>query len=211
MGLERETKSGDIGTSSYGDTRHFAYKPGTHVSNDMLKDSLQMWKQVEEKTGEKIVYPATMLSLGDRDNEGLKSAIKNLSEDQILSPEQITQRFPAFENIPDNYIGYVTEDAGIVKSRLALDAFQTLCEQNNVELVYNTKVVEVTRNEVKTEDGTTYNAENVVVATGPFTGEDFSVDDSNFVSVEQECYEFNDKSGMPDVFIESGELGSYNG
>jgi len=49
------------------------------------------------------------------------------------------------------------------------------------------------------------------VAAGPYTDKYFKVDDSDLVTIEQEYYEFVDKTGMPDCFIEAGELGGFNG
>ena len=73
------------------------------------------------------------------------------------------------------------------------------------------KLPKLQNNEVELDNGTIFMADNVVVATGPFTGEDFDHEDADFVSMEQEFYEFKDKEGMPDMFQEDSKFGSMLG
>lgn len=211
LGLEMNKESGDEGTSSYGDTRLFNYNPGFEMRNEMLADSLKVWKELEEKTGKKLVYDMKLLNFGDKEKRPFKDALKEYGEDKMLTPQHIMEKYPALENLPDNYTGYIEDRAGLILSKDALGVYKDLCKELNVELKYETKVTEVHKNEVKIEDGTTYTADNVVVATGPFTKDQFNVDEPDLVSVEQEFYELVDKSGLPDMFQESSELGSYNG
>jgi glycine/D-amino acid oxidase-like deaminating enzyme len=151
------------------------------------------------------------LALGDKNNRMMKDGVSELPKEQILTPEQITDRYPALENIPKDYVGFISNKAGIIKSKVALDAYKSLCEEAGVELKYNSKVTEVSKNWVITEDGTKYEANHVVVATGPYTGKIFDVDDPNLITIQQEYYEISDSKGMPDLFIELGSLGGFNG
>lgn len=83
--------------------------------------------------------------------------------------------------------------------------------QNGVKLKYNTKVTDISKNEVKTENGSTFTADHIVVATGPFTGDTFKVEHPDIVTIEEEYYELLDKTGLPDIFVESSEAGQFNG
>jgi len=155
-------ESGYEGSSSFGDTRLFHHTPNFDMKNEMLEDSLEMWKEVENKSGKKIVHNSEILVFGDKNSRMIKDGVNELPAEQILTSEQITERYSAFENLPDNYAGFVTDKAGILKAKVALEAYKSLCEEKGVELKYNTKIADVSKNEVKTEDGTIYSADNVV-------------------------------------------------
>ena len=152
-----------------------------------------------------------MLAFGDKNDRYFKNAAKEYGEDKMLSPEEITAKYPAIENLPDTYTGYVTQDSGIIKSQVALEAYKLLCDNRGVELQFNTKIIEVSQNQVKTESGICYNADNVVVASGPFSQDLLDPKDENLVSIEQEYYQLDDNSGLPELFIEAGAHGAYNG
>ena len=175
-----------------------------------LNFSIDLSKFNEFKTYSLISY-RTMLAFGDKNDRYFKNAAKEYGEDKMLSPEEITAKYPAIENLPDTYTGYVTQDSGIIKSQVALEAYKLLCDNRGVELQFNTKIIEVSQNQVKTESGICYNADNVVVASGPFSQDLLDPKDENLVSIEQEYYQLDDNSGLPELFIEAGAHGAYNG
>jgi N-methyl-L-tryptophan oxidase len=211
LGIDMNSKPGDAYTSSYGHTRLFNHTPGFKMRNDMLEDSLKIWKEIEEKSQTDIIHKSSLFFFGSKEDRMVKDAQKELPETSFLSSEKIAETYPAFENLPDDYVGFHIDKSGVIKCQVALNAYKDLCTENGIEMKFNTKVIEVSKNQVKTEDGTTYDADNVVVTTGPFTGEDFKVDDPDLVSIEQEFYEFTEHEGLPDMFIESGEFGAFNG
>lgn len=63
------------------------------------------------------------------------------------------EKYPGFENLPANYIGFEDKDAGVVFARKSLRAVQGLAEQFGAHLMYGTEVVEVSKYSVKLSDG----------------------------------------------------------
>jgi len=123
LGLEKNSISGDLGTSSLGHSRLFNYTPGFPLRNEMYEDSKKMWKEIEEKTQTEILHYTKLLYLGRPDWRLIKDAKKEIPEEEFLSPEKISEMYPAFENIPGDYTGFHIEDAGIIKSKVALQVY----------------------------------------------------------------------------------------
>lgn len=82
--------------------------------------------------------------------------------DKFLSAEEITEKYPAFQNIPSHYVGLINENSGIVKARLALETIHNLLKSyDNCTLLFNTKVTEVKSGYVKTKDDAEYHAKDI--------------------------------------------------
>jgi glycine/D-amino acid oxidase-like deaminating enzyme len=64
LGIEKDPKPGYVGNSSYGDTRLWRITHGPKFKNDMMKEALKLWKEIEEESGEKFVIQTPVLSMG---------------------------------------------------------------------------------------------------------------------------------------------------
>lgn len=115
--------------------------------------------------------------------------------------------FPALRNIPDHYEAMVNEDCGVVMARKAIEAVSKLAKDKyGAKFLFKTKVTDVTKNSIITEDGFEYTAEHVVISAGPHSHEMFDKS-SKARRVEVEYYVFQDKSGLPGGYIEMADNG----
>lgn len=56
LGIDMASKPGAIGTSSYGETRIWRVTHSEKIKNDMMRSSMELWKEIEDATGEELLY-----------------------------------------------------------------------------------------------------------------------------------------------------------
>ena len=61
IGLERHADTGAIGTASYGHTRIWRTSHNEARYNEMQEEALVGWREIEERTGEKILETTGLL------------------------------------------------------------------------------------------------------------------------------------------------------
>ncbi len=61
IGLERHDDSGAIGTSSYGHTRIWRTSHNEARYNDMQEEALEIWTEIEKRSGSKIILETGLL------------------------------------------------------------------------------------------------------------------------------------------------------
>ena len=114
-----------------------------------------------------------------------------------MSPEEISEMYPALKNIPSHYKGFVNSDSGVLKSRNALNALKRLSEEKyGAKLLFNTKVTKFSKNEVEIQDGTTFTAKDVVIACGAYSINMTTCHEKQYKS-DLEYYHFSDNTGLP--------------
>ena len=119
-----------------------------------------------------------------------------------MNAKEIMEKYPKIKNLPPNYTGFENYAGGIMKARDTLEAARKVIEEKyNTDLLFNTKVIKVTNNSVQTEDGKIYHADNVVVAAGAYSLEDFDTE-STASRLEVEYYSFKGNEGLPGGYME---------
>lgn len=108
IGFEKNSSSGEIGTSSYGHTRIWRITHADKLRNDMMKESLKLWKEIEASSDTKLLENGTILNFGHPGSEFLKGIFQQFPDDKILSGKEIMERYPAFRNLPEDYVGLET-------------------------------------------------------------------------------------------------------
>ena len=167
----------------------------------MMRDAMKLWRDLEKETGEELLVQFPLLTMGSVDNEDFKLVAEQYPDATLLTPEEITTKFPALKNIPSDYKGMINEDCGIVRARKALDVVSKLAQDKyGAKLLFNTKVTNTTKNQVTTEDGTTYTGKHVVIAAGAYSN-DFD-EKKPSKRREIEYIVFDDPSDMPKGIIE---------
>jgi len=169
LGLEQFSKPGAIGSSSFGETRLWRTTHDMKFRNDMMKDALKEWKELEEESGEELLVHTPVLTLGSIHAQFFKDVLDQFPDKELMTPEEISKKFPALKNIPEDYKGFLHDECGIVRARKALLTTKAMAEKHGAKLIFNTKVTKISKNEVQTEDGTTYRGKNVVVSCGAYT------------------------------------------
>ena len=74
-----------------------------------MKESLKLWRDIEKETGKVLLENGHILNFGHPDSEFLQGIFKQFPNDKLLNSEEIMERFPALKNLPDNYVGLVTD------------------------------------------------------------------------------------------------------
>jgi hypothetical protein len=64
LGIEMAPKPGFIGTSSFGDTRLWRITHGQKIKNQMMKDALILWNQIEKESGYQLIVQTPVLTIG---------------------------------------------------------------------------------------------------------------------------------------------------
>ena len=81
VGFERNRTSGEMGTSSYGNTRIWRVTHDKVIKNDMMRESRQLWDEWEREAGletpeQKIVKPGGIINFGSTKNRYLREVIE---------------------------------------------------------------------------------------------------------------------------------------
>ena len=141
-------------------------------------------------------------------SQDFKDIVDQFPDDKLLSPAEMEEQFPALRNLPSDYLGLLNESCGVVKARRSLEVVRKLAEEKyGASLMFKTKVVKVTQNSVETENGDVFHADNVVIAAGAYSAEDFDTT-STAKRLEVEYYVFQDISGLPSGIVEFAEDGN---
>lgn len=160
--------------SHHGDTRmiRHAYGEGRQYV-DLVKRAQQLWEKLEKQTGLTIFEQTGVIGLGAKDSAFMKETIEAASTFnlplEVLSNEQINERWPGFK-IPENFIGCFEETSGFIYSENAIRAYKQMALEHGAELVTNTPVQQIEKNEhgnvMMTTESRTFYAKKVIVTVG---------------------------------------------
>lgn len=206
LGLEMFSRPGSLGSSSFGETRLWRISHNHKVRNDMMKAALKLYEEIEEETGEKLLEHFPVFTMGSVKSRDFQMIVSQFPLHVLLTPEEIMEKYPALKNVPGDYKGLITDQGGIVRARKALELLSRLAQDKyGARLIFNTKVRDVTKNSVTTEDGATYTAKHVIVAAGAYSKK-FD-EERPSVRREIEYFVFDDPSGLPKGILEYDEHG----
>ncbi len=82
----------------------------------LVREAFGAWRELEQLSGKTLLTPSACLSLGLPESELLQGVLQaakvhHLAVEQLDHPEVI-RRFPAFEQIPSNWVGVLEHEAG---------------------------------------------------------------------------------------------------
>lgn len=117
MGIDRFRPPHDQG-SSHGPSRTFreAYKEGSGYV-PLVTRSRQLFKELEEITGDTLFHPSGGVFMGPPDGRAMKgmkesAAARNLEIDP-LSPEEVNRRWPVFR-MPQDWQAFFEQRSGVI-------------------------------------------------------------------------------------------------
>ena len=169
---------------------------------DILRSSSFKYSNIETE----LITQANFLSFGDKDSEFISNIMLNFPKMKWLSADEIMKTYPGIHNLPKDYIGFIHEDAGIVKAKNAINGFKILSEENGATLQYNSKVIEAYKNKVKLENGEVFYSKHVVVCWGAYTTELFDKGNKGSYLIEGETFSFSGiHKDLPGWFIEASK------
>ncbi len=158
--------------SSHGHSRIIrrTYPQSHHTKN--MGSSYALWESAQREAGTAVCTRTGGLDFGVRGNEALRQLVASSVEHgvahELLTPEQVAQRFPAFR-LPPHFEAVFHAEAGVLNATKACAMFQQLARTRGAHLLDRTRVLAVTPGaggvRVDTSRGT-LRAGKVVVAAG---------------------------------------------
>ena len=159
--------------SHHGETRilRLGYgNGGTYVP--LVKESLALWKELEEETGRTLYNQTGAISVGypgsDFVKETIDSSIQYDLEYEELDAKSLMERWPGI-TVPDDYVACYDPNSGFLYSEECILAYKEECEKLGVTILENQRVLDlqITDKEVTvlTAD-TTFVARKAVVTAG---------------------------------------------
>lgn len=121
LGIEQFSHPGAIGSSSFGVTRLWRTTHEFTFRNEMMKEAIGMWKELEKESGEKLMHQFPVLTMGSVNAKFFKDIVAQVPDVKLMTSEEISEMYPALKNIPSHYKGFVNTDSGVLKARKALE------------------------------------------------------------------------------------------
>ncbi|XP_034929455.1 probable sarcosine oxidase [Populus alba] len=162
--------------SSHGESRTIRATYPEDYYCDMVKESSQIWEQVQSEIGYKVYFKAQQFDMSPSDNKSLRSVISSCEGKSIpyrvLDRQQVSDRFSGMINLPEGWFGVLTDGGGVIKPTKAVSMFQALAFQRGAVLRDNMEVKNVVKDEVKggvnveTADGEKFWGKKCVITAG---------------------------------------------
>ncbi|XP_049349948.1 probable sarcosine oxidase [Solanum verrucosum] len=164
--------------SSHGESRTIrATYPEDYYPKMVLK-SETLWRDAEEQIGYKVYFKTPQLDIGPSNSKALKAVISSCNKNSIpvrvIDRNTMFQEFDDLIQLPDNWIGVVTEYGGVIKPTKAVSMFQTLAIKNGAFLKDNMEVVDIKKDSltggvlVIAKNGEKFSGKKCVVTVGPW-------------------------------------------
>ena len=126
LGLERYGESGALGTASHGEARLWRLRHDDERYTKMMGESLELWKELEESEGKKLIGSEGLMWILDPDGENFKKTVE-MGGGEIISNEDLKKKYPALRSLPDHLQGYFAPEAGIIQSHEVLTTVMQRC------------------------------------------------------------------------------------
>lgn len=213
VGIDRHHPPHNLG-SSHGDTRITRLSVGEGAQYvPIVRNSHRIWRELEALSGESLFEQSGLLVLTSsadfdpQDQTDFTLRTINLAqtygiEHEILSAEQIRQRFPQFANVHNSAIGYFEPGGGFVRPERCIDVQLKLAEQHGATLYKGETVTAITSSEegvTVTTDRRTLFANKLVISAGNWSGELLGEPYENLLSVYRQklfWFELEEGAGL---------------
>jgi len=213
VGIDRHHPPHNLG-SSHGDTRITRLSVGEGAQYvPIVRNSHRIWRELEALTGESLFEQSGLLVLTSsaefdpEDQTDFTLRTIGLAqtygiEHEVLSAEQIRQRFPQFANVHDSAIGYFEPGGGFVRPERCIDVQLKLAEQHGATLYKGETVTAISSNEegvTVTTNQRTLRADKLVISAGNWNGELLGEPYENLLSVYRQklfWFELEENAGL---------------
>ncbi len=148
---------------------HHSYVP-------LLRRAYELWNEIETVAGEQLLYKTGCIDTSPAGHEVFEGALEScLIHDiphEILTHDQVNQRFPGYE-LPPGHMGLFQADGGFVLSERSIVAYVNASIAGGAEIHAREKVVgwEPVDDGVQVfTDRAEYSAERLVITAGAWAG-----------------------------------------
>lgn len=185
MLLESRTVANDA-ASSFGESRMFRRMYSDEYFSKMQATALDMWRELEEASGEKLLSTNGLLFYGETDTgetvegsvPGAREVMENLGiEHEYFVGEELDKRWPNLVSGSSDE-GVFEHAAGSVNSSAACAAMAARAQASGVELVQGERVTDMWKDAdgadgvlVATSNGRLLRAKSVVLCAGAWTND----------------------------------------
>lgn len=173
LGIEQFDIAHDMG-SSHGLTRIIRlayYEDPSYVP--LLRRSYDLWRTLEDEAGEKLFYQTGSIDMGAEDSEvfagSLKSCIEHQLEHEVLSSQQMTERFAGYR-LPSHIKAVFQPQGGLLVPERCITAHVNIAKQHGAtvhtgECVQGWEILSDRRVQVTT-DNSNYTAKKLLICGG---------------------------------------------
>ncbi len=175
LGLEKRNLVHEMG-SSHGQTRIIRLAYYEHPSYvPLLFRAYELWRQLENLTGERILFVTGGLDAGSPDGRIVRGSLAACKEHslrhELLDADQLRQRFPGV-CLPKGMVSVFSPDSGFVLSERAITLYTRLALDHGTEIHAREPVTgwEVLSDSVQVRTpASTYSADRLIVSAGAWT------------------------------------------
>ncbi|KAL0324008.1 UNVERIFIED_CONTAM: putative sarcosine oxidase [Sesamum calycinum] len=143
--------------SSHGESRTIRATYPEDYYSGMALESSRLWEEAEAEAGYRVYFKTKQFDMGPSDNKSLLAVIsscrKNSIPVRVLNPDEVFEEFSGIFQLPEDWIGVVTEFGGVIKPTKAVSMFQALALQRGAVLKDNSKPLETTVHYWKINEG----------------------------------------------------------
>jgi monomeric sarcosine oxidase len=166
---------------SGGTSRMFRIMYSPAFMAQLAEVSLALWKEIETASGLEILWTQPLIFYGDPEQtvEGdlgqMHQILAKLGVPDTWYPNSagLMQQYPAFKNMPPNYVGLVQANSAVIRTKTSISAFATLAAKAGATLLTKqpaTVTAIPTEGPYKvTCPAGTYSAPQLVLCPGPWT------------------------------------------
>jgi sarcosine oxidase len=185
IGVDRHNPPHTQG-SSHGDTRITRLSVGEGAQYlPIVRNSHRIWRELEALSGESLFEQCGVLVMtsspmydpqdpSDFTHRTIALAQRYGIGHEVLSAEQIRQRFPQFSPVLDTAIGYFEPDGGYVRPERCIDVQLKLAREHGATLLTGETVTRISSDEqgvTVVTDQRTILADKVVVSAGMWSAQ----------------------------------------
>jgi sarcosine oxidase len=202
LGLERFSPAHDRG-SSHGRSRIIrqAYFEGSEYVPLLLR-AYELWEQLEEETGQRLMTLTGGLMIGREDGELVSGSVRSAEEHglpyEMLDAAEIRRSFPAYAPGPETVALY-EEKAGFVRPEETVKAHLDQASSSGADLRFGEPVLswEASGDEVRVETPkSTYEAGRLVISPGAWAPQVLADLDLPLEVIRQVMFWYEPKNGL---------------
>jgi sarcosine oxidase len=182
--------------------RVFRYSYGNdELYTRMAVESLNLWKSLEEESGQEVLLPTGLLMLQGEDqnaNGFNETSYRTLSRMKLgaeqLDAEELKKRFPQFRAER----GFFDPHGGVLLASKALSVYGTLTEKHRVKIRRGQarRLVIGDHSAVETTDGDKIRFHKLVITIGPWSNSLLNPQLTSMVPTRQQLIYFKPQKGL---------------